>query len=101
MTYLGGFRETPIDLLASEAAGTTVFTTSEAFSINQPDYFKVDFRFYYKRNKTKYNTTLSLDIQNLTNQQNQAFSYYDALLNTVVTKYQLGLIPILNWRIEF
>lgn len=101
MAYLGGFRETPIDLLASETAGTTIFNTSEAFTINQPDYFKVDFRFYYKRNKTKYNTTLALDIQNLTNQQNQAFSYYDALLNTVVTKYQLGLIPILNWRIEF
>jgi len=101
IAYLGGFRETPIDIPASKEAQTTIFVDTEAFTINQPDYFKIDFRLYYKRNKTKTNTTLALDIQNLTNQQNQAFSYYDAFLDKVIIKYQLGLIPILNWRIEF
>jgi hypothetical protein len=100
-TYLGGFRETPIDLEASKSAETTVFIGSEAFTLSQPDYFKTDFRIYYKRNKSKYNTTLALDIQNATNQKNVAFQYFDTVQGEIITKYQLGLIPILTWRIEF
>ncbi len=100
-TYLGGFRETPIDLEASKNAGTTIFIGSEAFTLSQPDYFKTDFRIYYKRNKSKYNTTLALDIQNATNQKNVAFQYFDTVQGEIITKYQLGLIPILTWRIEF
>ncbi len=99
--YLGGFRETPINLSASQEAGTTVFIGAEAFTINQDDYFKTDFRIYYKRNRTKYNTTLALDIQNLTNQQNIAYQYFDVIQGAVTSKYQLGLIPILTWRVEF
>lgn len=100
-TVLGGFRETPIDLAASQAAGVTIFVEEEAYSINQQDYFKMDFRIYYKRNKAKLNTTLALDIQNLTNQQNIAFNYFDALQGEILTRNQLGLIPILTWRAEF
>ncbi len=100
-SYLGGFRETPIDVEASKIAGTTVFIGSEAFTWSQPDYFKTDFRIYYKRNKSKYNTTLALDIQNATNQKNVAFQYFDTVQGAIITKYQLGLIPILTWRIEF
>lgn len=100
-TYLGGFRETPIDIDASKEAGTTVFVGSEAFTINQDDYFKTDFRIYYKRNRAKYNTMLALDIQNLTNQENIAFQYFDVVQGEVLSQNQLGLIPILTWRVEF
>jgi hypothetical protein len=98
---LGGFREQSIDLERSRIAQTTIFEESEGFSINQPNFFKTDFRIYYKRNKSKYNTTLALDIQNLTNAQNVAFSYYDSVQDEILTQFQLGLIPILTWRIEF
>lgn len=101
VNYMGGLLETPIDEAASEAAGTTVFNEAEAFSLKQNDIFKTDLRIYWKRNKRKFNSTLALDIQNLTNNKNESFKYYDTFLNEVVQNYQLGLIPILSYRIEF
>ncbi|MEN0045762.1 MAG: TonB-dependent receptor [Bacteroidota bacterium] len=100
IAYLGGFREQQVNLAFSKSEERTIFSGSR-FTQNQADYFKTDLRLYLKRNKAKYNTTLALDIQNATNQQNVAFNYYDVIQDAVVTKYQLGLIPILTWRIEW
>ncbi|MFN7115479.1 MAG: TonB-dependent receptor [Saprospiraceae bacterium] len=101
VAYLGGFRDTPIDAEASLDAGETIYFENQAFTIQQKAYFRTDLRFYYKRNKAKYSTTLALDIQNATNAQNVAFSYYDIQKQAVVIKNQLGIIPLLSWRIEF
>ncbi len=101
VNYMGGLRETPIDEVASKAAGKTVFNESEAYSLKQKDVFKTDLRIYWKRNKKKFNSTLAIDILNLTNTENESFKFYDTFLDEVVQKYQLGLIPILSYRIEF
>lgn len=101
LVYIGGFRDTPIDELASFKSKETVFIESRAFSEQYDNYFKTDFRIYFKRNHKKYTSTLALDIQNLTNHDNVAFNYYDTEKEAVVTKYQLGLIPILVYRVEF
>ncbi|MCB0558888.1 MAG: TonB-dependent receptor [Lewinellaceae bacterium] len=101
VVYLGGFRETPIDVPASSEAGTTLLVSEKAFSEQQPAFFRPDLRLYRKWNRQKFNSTLALDIQNLANAQNVAFSYYDTQQMQVVKKYQLGIIPILAYRIEF
>ena len=101
MNYSGGLRETPIDVDASELAQQTIFNEAAAYSEQLKDYFKSDLRIYWKRNKKRFNSTLALDIQNVTNTKNTSFRYYDTLLNEVVQKNQLGLIPILSYRIEF
>ncbi len=101
VAYYGGFRDTPIDAEASFLAGETVYIESEAFSLKQADFFKLDLRFYWKNNKPKYSSTLSLDIQNASNQDNVAYSYFDPQQGEVIIKKQLGLIPILSYRIEF
>jgi hypothetical protein len=99
--YLGGFRATPIDLSASRDAGQTVFDESDAFTIKQDDYFRVDFSIYRKVERKKYTSTLSLDIQNVFNQKNEAFRFYDSFLDRVVQRQQLGLLPIINYRVQF
>ena len=101
LNYSGGLRETPIDEIASATEGTTVYDETNAYSLKQKDIFKTDLRVYWKRNKKKFNSTLALDIQNVTNRKNSSFRYYDTYLNDVVQNYQLGLIPILSYRIEF
>ena len=98
---LGGFRATPIDVRASSEAGKTVLISEEAFSQQQPAFFRTDLRLYRKWNRRKFNSTLALDIQNLANAQNVAFSYYDVQQMQVVEKYQLGIIPVLTYRIAF
>ncbi|MDZ4680219.1 MAG: TonB-dependent receptor [Saprospiraceae bacterium] len=97
----GGLRDTPIDEAASAALERTVYQTERAFELKLRDYFRVDLRLYYRRNSANSSSTLALDIQNASNQQNVAFSYYDAQKRQVVEKYQLGLIPVLSYRIAF
>lgn len=101
IAYIGGFRDTPIDETASSAAQRTVYETEQAYSIQQKNFFRTDLRIYLKRNKADASRTLSLDIQNLTNAENVAYSYYDAQQNAVIIQNQLGLIPLLNYRVEF
>lgn len=101
VSALGGFRTTPIDEQASAAAGTTVYQTGEAFTAQQGDFQRVDLRIYLRRNLPGRNTTLALDIQNLTNRANEAFRYYDPYLQQIFVKNQLGLIPLLSYKVQF
>ena len=91
----------PIDLDASREAQQTVFDTSNGFTEQQPDYFRTDLRVTFKRFRPSYTSTFGIDIQNVTNQQNLAFRTYDFLQDEVVEKFQLGLIPLISYRIEF
>ncbi len=100
-SYIGGFRDTPIDETASRQAGYTVYQDDLAFTIQQKSYFRADLRAYLKWNKSKASSTLSLDIQNLTNAENEAFRYYDVQQNAVLVQHQLGFIPLLSYRVEF
>ena len=105
--YAGGLRETPIDEALSAQFGRTIYIENQAFSLSQGNIFKIDARFYWKKStrnregsivKTH---TVAFDIQNLTNQKNVGFRYYDTIQGQVATKYQLGLIPLLSWKVEF
>lgn len=100
-TYSGGFRDTPINATASDLAGQTIYLEDQAYSIRQPAYYRLDLRLYLKWDKPGRSKTLSLDIQNATNRENTAFSYYDAQQKQIVEKKQLGIIPIINYRMEF
>jgi len=98
---LGGFRESPIDIQASLAQQTTIFEEGAAFSISQAGFFRTDLRIYLKKAKPGRNGMWALDIQNLSNQENLAFRYFDTAQGQVVNQYQLGIIPILSYRISY
>jgi hypothetical protein len=97
--YLGGLRESPITPDATSA--TTIFDESKAFENKLPDYFRLDLRVNWRKDKKGYTRTIALDIQNVLNIQNEAYHYYDHVLNKVNTQYQLGVIPVLIYRIDF
>ncbi len=99
--YAGGYRTTPIDVEQSQQLGYTVYKDKEAFSLQNSAYMRADMRISMKWNKRHLTSTLSLDIQNLTGRQNVSDSYYDATENKVVTTHQTGLIPVLNYIVEF
>ncbi len=99
--YNGGLRAAPIDLMASRASRTTVFDFSNGFSEQLPAYFRGDLRIYYQKNRDNWSSMLSLDIQNVTGQQNAAYDYYDRFLDGVNRRYQLEFIPIISYRINF
>ena len=101
LTWMGGYRESPIDLVASAEQGKTVRDESRAFEEQLPGYFRLDTGFRLKRNYERLTTTLSLDIQNTTNRENIIGRYYDDKSGAIKYYYQSPLIPILSYRVEF
>ena len=101
MIYAGGFRYSPIDLERSRNEGYTVVDEKNAFSIQNPAYFRTDLRISIKWNRKKLTNTLSLDIQNVSNRQNLYTQHYDPFKGKIVNSYQTGLIPVLNYKVEF
>jgi len=98
--YLGGVRQPLIDLALSQQVGTTIYQEQLGY-LRLPDYFRTDLRVSWRKNKPGYTRTLSIDIQNVTSQQNTAFTYFDTFLQKETTKYQLGIIPVLAYRVDF
>ena len=99
--WAGGNRYTPIDVEASRQQGQAVYQWDRRYARQVSDYFRTDLRVSFRRNRPKYSSTISLDIQNVTNRQNVFSRYYSSEDQTIVSSYQLGLIPVLNYRVEF
>lgn len=97
--YLGGLRESPI--IADQDSPQTVYDNSKAFENRLKDYFRLDLRLNWRKNKGRYTRTIAVDIQNLLGVQNEAYKYYDHVKQKITTQYQLGLIPVLVYRIDF
>ncbi|MFZ4754223.1 MAG: TonB-dependent receptor [Chitinophagaceae bacterium] len=101
MVYAGGYRTTPIDLQKSIDQDQTIYREEEAFKEKLPAYFRGDLRLSMKWNRKRLTSTLSLDIQNVSNRLNVFDRFYDPNTRTVKTYYQTGLIPILNYKVEW
>jgi hypothetical protein len=71
------------------------------FSGRLPSYFRLDFRLSYRKNRQRSTVIWALDIQNASNAKNIAYHYYDSFTKRIETRYQLGLIPVLSYKIMF
>lgn len=74
---------------------------SYTYSEQLPVYYRIDLRISYRKNKKASTVIWALDIQNVTNHQNISYHYYDTFKQTIETKYQLGLIPVLSYKVLF
>jgi hypothetical protein len=101
MTYAGGKRHTPIDLGVSIAKGEAVYDYDQRYTTKNKDFLRLDTRIAYTINKRRSSSTFSLDIQNTTNRANIYNQYFDTDKNQLAYNYQMGLIPVLNYRLEF
>ncbi len=97
----GGLRESPIDLEASKEAGERVPVLNQYFSESGPVYLRGDISASYRINTKRLTHVFMVDIQNVTNRQNLYFNYYDNNSQTIKNVYQMGLVPVVNYRIEF
>lgn len=99
--WMGGNRYTPIDLTASQQSGDAQYQWNRRYAGQVEDYLRADIRISYRREHPRFSSTISLDIQNVTNRQNVFSQYYSSAERTVVNSYQVGLVPVLNYRVEF
>jgi len=96
--HRGGARQNQVDLSRSFTGGFTNYSFENQYATRLAEYYRVDLRILYKPSKR---STISLDIQNVTNRENDAFYYYEALTGKSTLQRQLGMIPILGWRVEW
>ncbi|MBP6446423.1 MAG: hypothetical protein KA341_06430, partial [Saprospiraceae bacterium] len=97
----GGQRE-PISKNQPNPETGTIYDINSSFSTSFEPYQRLDLRFVYQSAKgKKYNHRWSLDIQNVLNRQNDGFRYYDSWLKKVILQKQLGLVPVLSYRLEW
>jgi TonB dependent receptor len=101
-TNAGGRAYTPVDLTASSATGREVLVTN-AYSAYYDNYFRMDLKLGYTINsaKRKLSQTVSLDIQNITNNKNVFSKSYNGGSNSIKTNYQLGLFPNVVYKVQF
>ncbi len=101
-TNAGGRAYTPIDLAASQASNHEILST-DAYSANYTNYFRLDAKVSYTINSKnkKQSQSFSLDLQNVTNHQNVFSQLYDNQRNNINTSYQLGLFPNFIYKFQF
>jgi hypothetical protein len=97
----GGLRYTPIDLEKSIEENTTVRDDGMVYEFKRDDFIRIDLKLKYRINKKRTTRQWEIDIQNVTNMLNVAGDYYDSSTGTIETYTQLGILPILSYRIEF
>lgn len=101
LIWRGGYRTIPIDLEESVLQDEEIRNYDLAYETKAPDYFRVDLGFSFQKNKPKWSWILSLDLQNATNRLNVWDQYYDVDKKKTESIYMVGLVPVLNYRIEF
>jgi hypothetical protein len=100
-TTIGGKYLTPIDFVASQQAGRTIYMDNLAFSQQQDAYLRTDLKMSYRKEYVKSTLEISLDLQNVTNNQNIFSQSYNPRTNTVVTQYQQTFFPVPYVRFTF
>jgi hypothetical protein len=99
--WTGGKRVVPLDLEASIAEGEAVYQIDQLYTRKTPDYFRIDIGLHLHFFREKSEHILSLDVQNVTNRRNAYAEEYDPDTESLVYYPLAGIIPILNYRVEF
>lgn len=99
--FNGGKRGTPIDMAAFNATGNVRLLQNQRNTIEFDKYYRLDASIYYRINRKKVAHIISLDIQNITNRANIYDEYFNPNTGLFEKEYQLNLLPLLNYRIEF
>lgn len=102
LTNAGGRAYTPIDLSTSQVTGHNVLS-SNAYSDFYTDYFRMDFKvgFTFNSLAKKISHSISLDLQNVTNNENVFSQEYDDRSRSIKTTYQLGFFPNIIYKLQF
>ncbi|MCC5924076.1 MAG: TonB-dependent receptor [Crocinitomicaceae bacterium] len=100
-TLNGGQRHTPIDEMASMQSQQIIFMEEKTNTLQYPAYFRIDLRIAYKISYPKFTQEWAIDLRNLTNHQNIFTKEFNLNTGEYQTTYQLGFLPIGQWRIYF
>ena len=101
LTAAGGQRYTPIDITASLEQQRTVYDWDNAYSAQFDDYFRWDGRIAFKMEGRSTSQEWAVDVQNISNKKNPFNQQLNLETGEVETTYQLGIFPVMQYRITF
>jgi hypothetical protein len=106
VTRSGGRLYTPPDLASSEYLRELVELDHLRNTLRFPDYFRIDLKIGYRVNRPKVTHEFAMDIINVLNRQNVLGLAYvpdpgNASASPFREEYQLGLLPLLWYRLDF
>ncbi len=100
-TWNGGQRYTPINLALSQQAGYAVYDQSNIYGKKYKDYLRFDIKAGFRLNGKKTTQEFTAYLQNVTNRNNIFRQTYNRNTGALETSYQMGFLPIFQYRIEF
>jgi hypothetical protein len=101
ITASGGQRYTPVDTLQSDRQHQTVYFNNLAFTKQFPNYFRADIRIAFRLNNRRFSQEWAFDVENLTNHDNPLYAEYNQSTQKIDLVNQLGIFPMLYYRINF
>jgi CarboxypepD_reg-like domain len=100
-TYAGGRPYVPYDVNATINQQAEVLDWDNAYDIQQDNYFRINLRIGFKRNKPKFNVELAMDLQYRTNYTSVYEYRIDPLTGEIYHNYEMALYPMASYRIQF
>jgi len=101
VTLNGGQRYTPVDLPLTEQTNQVIKDYSRTNEFQYPAYFRIDLRVAYKVSSKKITQEFAIDFRNLTNHQNIFTKEFNVKTMAYEETYQIGFLPIGQWRLYF
>lgn len=101
LIFMGGDRESPVDMEKSHQQKTIIYDDTKAFSEQMPATRFFDLTITYRINKLHHSSVWALQVKNvLGSPMYQGYSYYYKT-GTIENKGVVIVLPILSYKIEF
>lgn len=101
MIYAGGRRYSPILVDESFRLDEEIIDQNKVNTLTADPYIRIDFSSSYRINSKKVSHLILLDIQNLLNRENTVGMHYNASKRIIEPQKWGGIIPTINYRLEF
>lgn len=99
--WSGGARYTPLDMAESARTGQTVLDETQSYASQFPDFIRLNLRVGYKMQMQHWTQEFALDVQNVTNRKNPLYVAWNPETGEEEFINQLGLFPVMLYRVEF
>jgi outer membrane receptor protein involved in Fe transport len=101
LIYAGGRKYSPILVEESFRLDEEVIDQNKVNTLTADPYVRVDFSASYRINSKKVSHLIIMDIQNLLNRENTVGMHYNSSKRIIEPSKWGGIIPTINYRIEF
>lgn len=101
LIYAGGRKYSPVNLAESIRLDQEVIDESRVNTLTTDPYVRIDFSASYRINSKTAGHFIILDIQNVINRENVMGMHFNPSKRIMEERTWTGIIPSLNYRIEF